>query len=344
MLPKMRFSFRSETCAAAVACLLAAVPSFSHAQSVTGAGSSFAAPIYEAWASAAKADTGVNVNYQTVGSSAGQNQILAGTVDFGASDAPMDAKKLESAHLFQFPTVMGGIVPVVNIPDIKADVLVLSGDVLASIYSGDITSWNDPKIAALNPGVSLPDTAVAPIHRADGSGTTFVFTSYLDQSSKNWHDQYGAGTSISWPGGLGARGNDGVSATVQNTEGGVGYVEYAYASRNHLTTIRLQNGSGQAVAASQASFSQAAEAADWKNASHFSVNLLNTSGAQAWPIVSATYVLVPLPARNPARDEAVKRFFMWDFAKGDSIAAKLDYVPLPKAVKDSIQAAWQTGK
>ena len=340
----MRLSVRSGVCLAAVTCFLAALPVASRAESVTGAGSSFAAPIYEAWGAAAKAETGVTVNYQSVGSSAGQNQILAGTVDFGASDAPMDAAKLETGKLFQFPTVMGGIVPVVNIPGIKADALVLSGEVVAGIYAGDITAWNDPKIAALNPGVKLPDAAIASVHRADGSGTTFVFTSSLADSSASWKQNQGASTSINWPGGLGARGNDGVAATVRNTEGAIGYVEYAYASRNHLTTVRLRNRAGTDVAAGLSSFSEAAASADWKNASHFAVSLLGTPGKNAWPIVSATYVLVPLPARNPERDAAVQKFFAWDFKNGDSIASKLDYVPLPGAVKDSILSAWKSGK
>ncbi|NHO16321.1 UNVERIFIED_CONTAM: phosphate transport system substrate-binding protein [Acetobacter peroxydans] len=340
----MRLSIRSGVCLAAVTSLLATFPAVSRAENVTGAGSSFAAPIYESWGAAAKTATGVTVNYQSVGSSAGQNQILAGTVDFGASDAPMDAKKLEAGHLFQFPTVMGGIVPVVNIPGIKPDAITLSGEVLAGIYAGDITTWDDAKIAALNPGVHLPDTAIAPVHRADGSGTTFVFTSYLADSSDSWKQNQGASTSINWPSGLGARGNDGVAATVRNTEGAIGYVEFAYASRNHLTTVRLRNKAGTNVAAGLLSFSHAAEAADWKSAQHFAINLLNTPGKDAWPVVSATYVLVPVPARNPARDEAVRTFFSWDFANGDSAAEKLDYVPLPKSVKDDILAAWKSGK
>ncbi|MFT8467425.1 MAG: phosphate ABC transporter substrate-binding protein PstS [Acetobacter syzygii] len=340
----MRFSVRSGMCLAVMTTFLTALPAVSRAESVTGAGSSFAAPIYEGWGAVAKSATGVTVNYQSVGSSAGQNQIVAGTVDFGASDAPMDAQKLETNHLFQFPTVMGGIVPVVNIPGVKPDTVTLSGDVLADIYAGTITSWNDPKIVALNPGVKLPEVAIAPVHRADGSGTTFVFTSYLAGSSSSWKENYGASTSISWPGGLGARGNDGVAATVQNTEGGIGYVEYAYASRNHLTTIRLRNHAGASVVAGMNSFSQAAQAADWDHATHFAVNLLDTDGKEAWPIMSATYVLVPVPARNPDRDQAVQKFFSWSFNNGDAIATKLDYVPLPKTVKDNIMSAWKNGK
>lgn len=337
----MHLSFRPLAILLAATSLAVVLPGVSKAESVTGAGSSFAAPIYEAWSEAAKTAVGVTVNYQSVGSSAGQNQVLAGTVDFGASDAPMDAQKIESAHLFQFPTVMGGIVPVVNIPGMKANALRLSGEVLAGIYAGDITEWNDAKIAALNPGVKLPDLAIAPIHRADGSGTTFVFTSYLARSSDSWKNNLGAGTSISWPGGLGARGNDGVAATVQNTEGAIGYVEYAYASRNHLTTIKLRNHAGEDVEANQTSFAHAAESADWKNASHFAVDLLDTAGHGAWPIVSATYVLTSVPPKDAARGKAVRNFFTWSFEKGDAIAAKLDYVALPQAVKSAILSSWK---
>ncbi|GAN61120.1 phosphate-binding protein PstS [Acetobacter cibinongensis] len=337
----MRLSIRPLAVLLAATSLAAVLPGVSMAESVTGAGSSFAAPIYQAWSDAAKKSAGVSINYQSVGSSAGQNQVLAGTVDFGASDAPMDNQKIESAHLFQFPTVMGGIVPVVNIPGMKANALSLSGEVLAGIYAGEITEWNDAKIAALNPGVKLPDLAIAPIHRADGSGTTFVFTSYLARSSDAWKNNLGAGTSISWPGGLGARGNDGVAATVQNTEGAIGYVEYAYASRNHLTTTKLHNHAGENVEANQTSFAHAAESADWEHATHFAVDLLDTAGHGAWPIVSATYVLTPVPPKDAARGKAVRSFFTWAFKQGDETASKLDYVALPQAVKTNILSSWK---
>ncbi|GBQ36388.1 phosphate ABC transporter substrate-binding protein PstS [Gluconacetobacter azotocaptans] len=325
------------------AVLLAASPaalSAAHAAGITGAGSSFAAPIYEAWGAAGRSASGIAVNYQSVGSSAGQNQILAGTVDFGASDAPMDPAKLEKGALFQFPTVMGGIVPVVNIPGVAPGKLRLTGEVLAGIYAGDIASWNDPKITALNPGVALPDLPIATVHRADGSGTTFVFTSYLAGASQAWHDGAGAGSSISWPGGVGARGNDGVAASVRNTEGGIGYVEYAYASRNHMTTVQLKDKAGDFVTANLDSFSRAAAAADWKGASNFAVDLLDTAGKGAWPIVSATYVLVPKQPKDAAQGAAVRKFFGWAFDHGDGIARGLDYVVLPASVKTSIRAAW----
>jgi phosphate transport system substrate-binding protein len=323
------------------ALLLATAPaalSVAHATDITGAGSSFAAPIYEAWGAAGRSASGVSVNYQSVGSSAGQNQILAGTVDFGASDAPMDAAKLQQGALFQFPTVLGGIVPVVNVPGVAAGKLRLTGEVLAAIYAGDISSWNDPKIVALNPGLTLPDLPIATVHRADGSGTTFVFTSYLARSSQAW--SAGAGSSIAWPGGVGARGNDGVAASVRNTEGGIGYVEYAYASRNHMTTVQLKDKAGDFVTANLDSFSRAAAAADWKGATNFAVDVLDTAGPGAWPIVSATYVLVPKQPKDAVQGAAVRKFFGWAFDNGDGIARHLDYVVLPASVKASIRAAW----
>ncbi|MBS0960245.1 phosphate ABC transporter substrate-binding protein PstS [Acetobacter thailandicus] len=338
----MRFSLRSCFAVMAAAGFAGSLCSGTAlAESITGAGSSFAAPIYQAWGDAAASATGLSVNYQSVGSSAGQNQVMAGTVDFGASDAPLAPAKIASAHLFQFPTVMGGIVPVINVPGVKTATLKLSGPVLAGIYAGEITDWNDPKIAVLNPGLKLPDMAIAPIHRADGSGTTFVFTSYLARSSASWKENQGAATSISWPGGLGARGNDGVAATVHNTEGAIGYVEFAYASRNNLTTVLLRNHAGENVEASQKSFAQAASSADWQHADHFAVDLLDTPGQGAWPIVSATYVLVPLAPADAARSKAVKKFFTWGFEKGDSLATGLDYVTLPPAVKTSILSSWK---
>jgi len=331
------------TLLAATAALFGAAGA-AQAADITGAGSSFAAPLYEAWGAAAKSASGINVNYQSVGSSAGQNQVLAGTVDFGASDNPMAPAKRTAGHIFQFPTAMGGIVPVVNLPGIKPNALRLSGEVLARIYVGDITQWNDPKITALNPGLKLPDTAIATVHRADGSGTTFVFTSYLSKVSADWHDQVGANSSVAWPGGAGAKGNDGVAASVRNTEGGIGYVEYAYATHNHLTTVELQNHAGKFVAANLASFSDAAQSADWTKSGDLSVDLLDMPGAAAWPILSATYVLVPMMPKNPDQAKAVRTFFDWSFAHGDEAAKGLDYVVLPATVKSAVDKAWDAAK
>ncbi|MBV1836827.1 phosphate ABC transporter substrate-binding protein PstS [Acetobacter estunensis] len=304
-----------------------------HAAEITGAGSSFAAPIYQAWGDEAKKAVGISLNYQSVGSSAGQNLVSARTVDFGASDAPMAPAKLTSSSLYQFPTVVGGIVPIVNIPGVASNTLKLDGETLASIYLGTISTWNDPKIVALNPGVTLPDLAIAPVHRADGSGTSFVFTSYLSKVSSAWKDQVGAATSVQWPGGAGARGNDGVGASVRATEGGIGYVEYAYARRNSIPTVQLQDKDGEFVTPETASFAAAAAGADWEHAPNFAVDLLAPAGKNAWPIMSATFVLVPINPKDPARGAAVCTFFANAFRTGDATAQKLDYVPLPETVK-----------
>ena len=324
--------------AALVLGLAAAAPAL--AVDITGAGSSFAAPIYGAWGAAAKAPLGVLLNYQALGSSAGQNQVIARTVDFGASDAPMAGAKLASNMLLQFPTVMGGVVPIVNLPGIKSNQLRLTGAVLADLFSGEISTWNDPKIAALNPGVKLPDTAVAAVHRADGSGTTFVFTSYLAKESPDWKSKIGAASSIAWPTGAGAKGNDGVAATVRNTEGGIGYVEYAYANKNGLTTTLLKDKAGAFVAPDLDSFTKAADGADWQNAQFFAVDLLDTPGAGAWPIVSATFVLLPINPKDTARSAAVLRFFDWAFRNGAPAARSLQYVPLPASVQTAVRHAW----
>lgn len=336
----MYFPARMLTCAL----LATALPVMAHAADITGAGSSFAAPIYGAWGADGRSAAGVNLNYQTVGSSAGQNQILAGTVDFGASDVPMERQKLESAHLFQFPTVMGGIVPVINLPGIAANQIQLDGPTLAAIYRGEIDQWNNPRIAALNPGLKLPDTAIATVHRADGSGTTAVFTGYLAHVSPEWREGQGAGASIAWPGGIGARGNDGVAASVRNTEGAIGYVEYAFAANAHMITVKLKNHSGAFVSPNMDSFNSAAAAADWKDASHFAVDLLDTAGAGAWPIMSPTYVLVPVPTGKTAHGADVRRFFGYALKSGDAAAYRLDYVPVPASVKADILQQWDSAK
>ncbi|MBV8521273.1 MAG: phosphate ABC transporter substrate-binding protein PstS, partial [Acetobacteraceae bacterium] len=266
----------------AVSTLAIALTAFTvagQAQQITGAGATFPAPLYTKWGQAAKAAIGVQLNYQAIGSGAGQNQILNRTVDFGASDAPMDPAKLKSGNLLQFPTVMGAVVPIVNIPGIEANKLKLTGDVLADIFLGKITKWNDPKIAEINHGLTLPGLAIAPVHRADGSGTTFIFTSYLSAVSPAWKDSVGSNTSVSWPAGAGARGNDGVAATVRNTRGGIGYVENAYATLNRLVTAELQNKDGKFVAPDMATFIEAAGSGDWEHAENFAVSLINQPGA-----------------------------------------------------------------
>jgi phosphate transport system substrate-binding protein len=317
--------------------MLAAAPVY--AQQITGAGSTFAAPIYGKWAEAASA-TGVKLNYQAIGSGAGINQINNRTVDFGASDMPVAADQLAAHNLMQFPSAIGGVVMIVNIPGIDPNKLKLSGDVVADIYEGKITKWNDARITALNAGMVLPSLAIAPVYRADGSGTTFVFTDYLSMQSVTWKSGVGASTSVKWPAGNGAKGSDGVSATVKQVRGGIGYVESAYAEQNHLTTTLMKNKSGAFVAPSMTAFAAAAAGADWSKVQNFAIDLNDEPGTEAWPIESATFVLLPTDPKDPAQSRAVRGFFNWSFSNGDEIARGLLYVPLPKAVQDAVRAAW----
>jgi phosphate transport system substrate-binding protein len=319
---------------------LAAAPA--HAQQITGAGATFPAPIYTKWGEQAKAAIGIELNYQAIGSGGGQNQILKRTVDFGASDAPMAPEKLESGKLLQFPTVMGSVVVIVNIPGIEANQLKLPGELLADIYEGKISKWNDPRIAEANNGVKLPNLAIAPVYRADGSGTSYVYTSYLSAVSPSWKDKVGANTSVAWPAGAGAKGNDGVAATVRNTRGGIGYVEYAYASQNHLVTVQLRNKAGHFVAPTLEAFKDAAAHGDWANAKNFAVNLIDQPGDKSWPIVSATFIELPKDPADPARSAAVMKFFDWAYKNGDASATALDYIPLPEAVKAAVRSAWHS--
>jgi len=311
------------------------------AQQITGAGATFPAPVYAKWAEGARSGANIELNYQAIGSGGGINQITNRTVDFGASDAPLAGDKLASGKLLQFPTVMGAVVPIVNIPGVEPDQLKLTGELLADLYLGKITKWNDPRLVEANRGVSLPNLAVAPVYRADGSGTTFVFASYLSAVSSDWKGKVGAATSIRWPVGTGARGNDGVAATVRNTRGAVGYVEYAYAHVNKLTTAQLRNKAGNYVRASSETFAAAASSADWTGAQNFAVDLIDQAGAQAWPIVSATFILLPTNPTDAARSRNVMRFFDWAYTNGGAAAEELDYIPLPANVQDAVRAAWQ---
>jgi phosphate transport system substrate-binding protein len=325
----------------ALAIGMAWLTSAAQAQPITGAGATFPAPVYAKWGEAAKAATGIELNYQAIGSGGGQNQILNRTVDFGASDAPMDPAKLESGKLLQFPSVMGAVVVIVNIPGVASNQLKLDGPMLGEIYEGKITKWNDTRIAEMNHGVTLPNLAIAPVYRADGSGTTFVFTSYLSAVDADWKAKVGANTSVKWPAGAGAKGNDGVAATVQNTRGGLGYVEFAYAKQNKLATVQLRNKAGQFVEPNMDSFAVAAANGDWANARHFAVNLIDQPGEKSWPIVSATFIELPKDPKDPARSANVMKFFNWAYRGGDAIATGLDYVPLPASVKDAVRAAWK---
>ncbi|TSJ64403.1 phosphate ABC transporter substrate-binding protein PstS [Starkeya sp. 3C] len=309
------------------------------AADINGAGASFPAPVYQAWAAAYKEKTGTGLNYQSIGSGGGQNQIVNRTVDFGASDAPMKDDKLEAATLLQFPTVIGSVVAIVNLDGIEG--LVLDGAVLADIYQGKITKWNDAKIEALNKGKKLPDLAIVPVYRSDSSGTSFVFTSYLAATSEDWKSNVGAATSVQWPTGAGAKGNEGIAGTVKNTKGAIGYVEFIYAAANKLATTDLVNKAGKVVKPETKAFVEAAAAADWKGAKNFAASMINTPGEGAWPITSATYILLPKNPTNAAQSAEAIKFFDWAFgAEGDAIAEKLHYIALPDSVVEEVRKAW----
>lgn len=309
------------------------------ATNLTGAGGTFPAPVYAKWADAYQKATGVQVNYQGIGSSGGVKQIIAKTVDFGASDAPMSDADLEKNGLFQFPTVIGGVVLAVNIPGVKSGELTLDGKTLGDIYLGKIKKWNDAEITRLNPNVKLPDTNIAVVRRADGSGTSFVFTSYLSKANADWKSAIGIGTTVNWPVGLGGKGNDGVAAFVQRLPGSIGYVEYAYAKQNNLTYTKLVDASGKAIAPSEASFSAAAKGADWSKS--FAQDLTFQKGDNAWPISSTTFILVYKQQQDAAKGAEVLKFFDWAYKNGDQLTTGLDYASLPDSLVTQIQTAWK---
>ena len=311
-------------------------------QEATGAGASFPAPLYSKWAADYHKATGVKINYQSVGSSAGVKQIEAKTVDFGASDEPLKDDELTKKGLVQFPTVIGGIVPVVNIKGVAPGQLKLSGQVLGDIYLGKITKWNDAAITALNPGVALPDAAIAPVRRADGSGTTFGFTNYLSKVNAEWKEKVGEGKAVNWPTGAGGKGNEGVAAFVGRLPNSIGYVEYAYVKQNKMTFTQLQNKDGVYVSPDDETFKAAAAGADW--AKSFYQILTNQSGKNAWPITSATFILMHKSQDKPAQAATSLKFFEWTYKQGDKTAADLDYVPMPDAVKAVIYKSWSNIK
>ena len=308
------------------------------AQDVTGAGASFPAPIYAKWADAYHKATGARINYQSVGSGAGIKQITAKTVDFGASDAPLTDEQLAKDGLIQFPTVIGGVVPVVNIKGVAPGQLKLTGTVLGDIYLGKVTKWNDPAIAALNPGLALPDAAIAPVTRADGSGTSFLFTNYLSKTNAEWKDKVGEGTTVKWPTGVGGKGNEGVSAFVQRLPNAIGYVEYAYAKQNKMSYVLLKNKDGHFAAPDDDTFKAAAAGADWSKS--FYQVLTNQPGKDSWPITGATFILMHKVQDKPAAGMSTLKFFDWAYAQGDKTATDLDYVPLPPKVKDLARKLW----
>jgi phosphate transport system substrate-binding protein len=309
------------------------------AQEVTGAGASFPAPVYAKWADAYNKATGVRVNYQSVGSGAGLRQIRGKTVDFGASDAPLKDEELAADGLIQFPTVIGGVVPVINIKGIEPGKLKLSGQVLGDIYLGKIASWNDPAIVALNSGVTLPDAKIAVVRRADGSGTSFLFTNYLSKTNAEWKEKVGEGTAVNWPTGAGGKGNEGVSAFVQRLPNSIGYVEYVYAKQNKMAYVTMRNQSGAFVAPSDDSFKAAAAGADWSKTFH--QVLTDQAGKDAWPITGATFIVMHVKQDKPAQAAAALKFFEWAYSSGDQMADDLDYVPMPDAVKKVVRAQWR---
>jgi phosphate transport system substrate-binding protein len=323
-----------------VAAGLVAASTSAYAADITGAGSTFIYPVLSKWADAYKKDSGAGVNYQSIGSGAGIKQIEAKTVTFGATDMPLTVAQLEKDGLAQWPMIMGAIVPVVNIEGVKAGDMVLDGDTLAKIYLGTIAKWDDPAIKKLNPKLNLPSTAIAVVHRADGSGTTFNFTDYLSKVSADWKSKVGSGTAVEWPAGVGAKGNEGVSGNVGQTKNSIGYVEYAYAKQNKLTYTALVNKDGKTVQPTDEGFKAAAANADWTHAPGYYLILTNQPGDKSWPIVASTFVLMHKDAADKAASQEAVKFFKFAFEKGGKMAEDLDYIPMPDSVVKLIEKTW----
>jgi phosphate transport system substrate-binding protein len=315
-----------------------AVPAL--ALDISGAGATFPYPIYAKWADAYKKETGNGMNYQSIGSGGGIKQIQSKTVTFGASDMPLKPEELAKSGLVQFPTVVGGDVPVVNLDGVKSGELTLDGTTLAKIFLGEITKWDDPAIAKLNPSAKLPSQAIVVVHRSDGSGTTFIWTDYLSKVSADWKSKVGASTSVEWPAGIGAKGNEGVANNVANTKGAIGYVEYAYAKQNKMTAVNMINKEGKSIAPNAAAFQAAAANADWEKSDHYYVILTNQAGAESWPIAGATFILIHTQPQDPAAAAEALKFFAWAYKSGSKMAEDLDYVPMPDKVVASIQKMW----
>ncbi len=308
---------------------------------IVGTGAAFAAPIYTRWAEDAKSSTGLQVNYQATGSGVGQKQVVQGTVDFGASDVPMEETKLQEANILQFPTVVGGLDIIINLPGIGADELRLTGPVLADIYMGVIERWDDPRITGLNPNLKLPSLPIIAIHHATASGSTFALSRYLSKVSETWKTRMGTSMTLSWPGGVGVHGSAGTAGDVPKFVGSIGYAESSYVITNHLSSVRLLNKAGKYIAPNAESFEAATLNTDWTAAPHFAVDLTDMPGEDSWPLVTATFVLVPKDTAKAKMSAAVLKFFGWAFDHGDEAATNLAYVPLPRPVKESIKAAWK---
>jgi phosphate transport system substrate-binding protein len=325
-------------------CAVAATLAFgAQAIDITGAGATFPYPVYAKWAEAYKAKTGVSMNYQSIGSGGGIKQIQNKTVDFGASDMPLKPEELDKDGLLQFPTVIGGDVPVVNLEGVKPGELKLTGPLLADIYLGKITKWNAPAIARLNPGAKLPDSEITVVHRSDGSGTTFIWVNYLSKVSPEWKQKVGEGTSVAWPAGVGGKGNEGVASYVQRVKGSIGYVEYAYALQNKMIHAQVQNREGSFVAPSSETFKAAAAGADWNKAPGYYLVLTDQPGKDSWPISGATFILMYKTQAKPDIAREVLKFFDWAYSPdGDKLADALDYVPLPDSVTSQIKSTWKS--
>jgi phosphate transport system substrate-binding protein len=334
----MIFTFLRASLAAAAISLAAGLPA--GAVDISGAGATFPYPVYAKWADAYKKETGNGLNYQSIGSGGGIKQIKAKTVTFGATDKPLKPEELKEAGLVQFPTVVGGDVPVVNLEGIKPGELVLDGPALAKIFLGEIKTWDNPALKKLNPKAKLPSQAIVVVHRSDGSGTTFIWTDYLSKVSPDWKSKVGADTAVEWPAGIGAKGNEGVANNVLQTNGAIGYVEYAYAKQNKMTFIDMINKAGKRVAPNAASFQAAAANADWANAPGFYVILTDQPGPKSWPIAGATFILMHKSPDDPAAAAEALKFFSWAYDKGGKMAEELDYVPLPGAVVALIKKTW----
>jgi phosphate transport system substrate-binding protein len=325
--------------AAALAGALFSVPVL--AVDITGAGATFPYPVYAKWADAYKKATGIGLNYQSIGSGGGIKQITAKTVDFGASDMPMKPEDLEKNGLMQFPAIMGGDVLVYNLKGVESGAITLTGPLIADIYLGKIKKWNEAPIASQNPGVNLPNQAISVVHRSDGSGTTFIFVNYLSKVSPEWKDKVGEGTSVSWPTGVGGKGNEGVASYVQRIDGAIGYVEYAYAKQNKLAVAKMTNRDRGTVAPSDKTFAAAAAGADWKKAPGMHLVLTDQPGKDSWPMTGASFILMHTQQAKPENAKEVLKFFEWAFKNGDQMASDLDYVPMPDAVVHLIQSEWK---
>lgn len=335
----MKLHFGRTLIATAILSLSASAPAF--ASDITGAGATFPYPVYAKWAEAYKAKTGIGMNYQSIGSGGGIKQIKAKTVDFGASDKPLKPEELEKDGLTQFPTVMGGVVPVINVDGIKEGQIKLNGAVLADIFMGKIKKWNDPAIANLNKGVALPAAEITVVHRSDGSGTTFLFTNYLTKVSAEWKDKVGSDASVAWPVGTGGKGNEGVANFVKQIKGSIGYVEFAYAKQNKMNFTQLQNKDGVFVAPTEDNFKAAAANAQWDKAPGFYEILTDEPGKSSWPITGATFILMHKTQATPAQATAVLKFFEWAYTSGDTMALDMDYIPMPDSVVKLIQNSWK---